>query len=396
MLVVFRSATNMVVNERAFIENVPGTRSLTPTSIEDVAKVRIDNSYVPPNLMVKAALPSGAETQDDVDARAGGKAILNIVVGCAGVASVLGMASFVVMKKRALQGQACKGKEFKSIDATCVSHVKDSRQLCAMGMRVRRSRSQEELTVDKDMEALKRSSSADAVYRIALADNSTEAGSMDSFDSSLQSLSSFSSSLHSLYSSNSSVSSSWRRKKANSCKDAPLRERTALRTVETFGPSTTPGPGSTSDAACSDVNLDILVKLDLVDWHVFNQQQQGWLSKSAGGVHQSCSTSPYVSERGSLSLAHGHDGEHFSANSYRPDLALCELCRDKLIPSFKSLEDDHRMNSGHASRTAAGRSDDASEKKLRCLRANDGGIKAFRKAGSGDCRRYGIESRLFR
>jgi hypothetical protein len=40
MLVVFRSATNMVVNERAFIENVPGTRVL-----------RLVHTVVPPTLL---------------------------------------------------------------------------------------------------------------------------------------------------------------------------------------------------------------------------------------------------------------------------------------------------------------------------------------------------------
>ena len=47
MVVVFKSATNMVVNQAAFLE-MPGIKTLVFTDTGNPDKLQIDNTYVPP------------------------------------------------------------------------------------------------------------------------------------------------------------------------------------------------------------------------------------------------------------------------------------------------------------------------------------------------------------
>ena len=47
MVVIFKSATNMVVNQAAFLE-MPGIKALVFTDTGNPGKLQIDNTYVPP------------------------------------------------------------------------------------------------------------------------------------------------------------------------------------------------------------------------------------------------------------------------------------------------------------------------------------------------------------
>ena len=47
MVVVFKSRTNMIVNQAAFLE-IPGIKALVFTDMGNPGKMQIDNTYVPP------------------------------------------------------------------------------------------------------------------------------------------------------------------------------------------------------------------------------------------------------------------------------------------------------------------------------------------------------------
>ena len=368
----------MVLNEKAFIESVPGVKALVHTDTANAGKLTIDNNYVPPNLKAKEALPMGsAET---ADAETGGKSILNIVLGCAGVASVLGMASVVVMKKRALLGKACKAKDFNDIDAKCPSPMKDKTR--SQGVRLRRSNSNEELGAEQEVGAtMKRSNSADAVEKLVLVEGSTT-GSIDSYDSSLN---------------NSKVTSAFCSFKS---KTSPVKG--SFRDKMSFV------TGSSCDTSSVDTNPQIQLNLDLIDWASFKSTT----SQLAGSPDRSRSTSPLLlpgqrsplsrasTIRGSLSPVRGPTGDHFATKNYRADLASRELRKDKLTSSFDFEEDCAPINQGSSSLSLADlktslRSLGATEKDiLDCLQTTKTGPKHA--AGRAPVTAEDIESRLFR
>jgi len=96
MVVVFKSATNMVVNQAAFLA-MPGMIALVPTDTGNPDKLQIDNTYVPS--AASSAAPADVETVLLPRHTHGEE--LPIALGCIAASTLLAGASVAVVKRRA-------------------------------------------------------------------------------------------------------------------------------------------------------------------------------------------------------------------------------------------------------------------------------------------------------
>ena len=330
MLVVFRT-TNMVINKEAFLE-IPGMLSLTPT--DPGHAVTIDDTYVPPAVGAPA-LPFEADI-----AQGPKSAPISTALACTAaglfVASLAG-AVFITTRKgavRKVKDADIEPSKFSKVEtesdcsAAATSNAKAGSP-CGPGVRLRRSNSNEEMMRDQEIgvATLERSSSGDAIRKIALISNSVSSGLTDTASRN-----------SSVYNTKTSSGTSAETDTAKTSKASILAERFAYIKGQVLGVAKPSGPGSSAD---EEAKIDLALDLD---WRM---RSDSLFSSTADDVcasptrsDRSRSTSPLLGGYNRTSGPSSPNGS-FSSRKYRADLASRELRRElgKLQSAFDVPEE---------------------------------------------------------
>ena len=159
MVVVFKAATNIVINEAAFLKT-PGLLALVPTDTENPINLKIDNIYVPPNatsIMTIAVqeMESVQQTEPVVLSTQERLPILPIALGGVATALLIGFSVGVMVMRRHRQSSSTK-KHADDMESAFKCQTLDTTDLLSKhrsvlsvgvglgGMRLRRCESNEE------------------------------------------------------------------------------------------------------------------------------------------------------------------------------------------------------------------------------------------------------------
>ena len=159
MVVVFKAATNIVINEAAFLKT-PGLLALVPTDTENLINLKIDNIYVPPNatsIMTIAVqeMESVQQTEPVVLSTQERLPILPIALGGVATALLIGFSVGVMVMRRHRQSSSTK-KHADDMESAFKCQTLDTTDLLSKhrsvlsvgvglgGMRLRRCESNEE------------------------------------------------------------------------------------------------------------------------------------------------------------------------------------------------------------------------------------------------------------
>lgn len=170
----------MVFNEAAFLQ-IPGMLSITHTDTTKTDHFIFDDSYVPPR--PASALGDGSLGNEPVpfketivhaaETDSGGSPYLSVLMGCSGAAAVIATASALI-RRRAARTDEMKGKDMdpvagKEKDAAKIGKFSGAHD--GLGVRLRRSTSNEEMMSDQALGVKTLEVTGGSVKRVAVTFN---------------------------------------------------------------------------------------------------------------------------------------------------------------------------------------------------------------------------------